>query len=533
MLEELAATNLGLIESAHVGFDAGLTVVTGETGTGKTLMLGALRLLMGAPAPKGMIGPHADSLDVSAVLSSDGTETVVRRTVSESRSRAYLDGAIVTAGTLATSVAGDIAIVGQHDQHTITSSGGVRALLDRRLSASGRRHLKAYGASWNAYAALLDESKELGGDLRALEREAEMLAFHIEEIAEAGFVVGEESTLRTAVTKLRSAESLTEDVANTLNALGDEGAQGQIDEAAKLLRRASNVDADLDSIATRVDEVIGEIGTVIGDLVRYTTELQSDSATLATTEERLALLATMKRKYGDSIEDIVTFHKDAEKRRGDLSEMLASAADIEERIAVARDALVSSGKQLASSRRKCAERIAVDAVAHLKDLGFTDPVVVVGVQDSEPTANGADDVSLLFASDASLNAGPVSSVASGGELSRLVLALTLAAGGAEASVVAFDEIDAGIGGTTALAMGAKLAALAKDRQVICVTHLPQVAAHGTTHLVVRREANTARVDVVAGDARVGEIARMLAGLGELDAAQVHAAELLERSSNAT
>jgi DNA repair protein RecN (Recombination protein N) len=167
------------------------------------------------------------------------------------------------------------------------------------------------------------------------------------------------------------------------------------------------------------------------------------------------------------------------------------------------------------------------ATGHLADLGFSSPVVDVSVVPVQPGKNGADNTTLLFASDSSLKTAPASSVASGGELSRLVLAVTLAAGGADAEVVAFDEIDAGIGGTTALAMGKKLAALADTRQVICVTHLPQVAAFGTSHLVVSRTGITASVASVEGEERVTEISRMLAGLSDSDLAQQHAAELLD------
>ena len=171
--------------------------------------------------------------------------------------------------------------------------------------------------------------------------------------------------------------------------------------------------------------------------------------------------------------------------------------------------------------------MAAVSIGHLIDLGFAEPVVELSVEVGQPSKYGADTITLLFASDASLKLAAASAVASGGELSRLVLALTLAAGGADADVVAFDEIDSGIGGSTALAMGRKLSALAESRQVICVTHLPQVAAFGSSHLVVSRKGTVATIDAVDGDDRVAEISRMLAGLTESDLGQQHAAELLD------
>lgn len=526
MLEELAVSNLGLIESASVAFGPGLTVVTGETGTGKTLMLGALRLLKGENAPKGLVGPHGNTLDVSAMISLDTDETVIRRTVSATRSKAYLDGAIVTASTLAQAMGNEIAIVGQHDQHTITSVAGIRRLVDRCLDDAGLAALERYDVSWATHAQTTAEAESLGGDLRALEREAEMLSFQISEIDDAGFYVGEEADLRSSAAKLRSAEELASEISTAMNELGDEGVQARLETALRSIRRANAIDPSLDASAAQGDAAMDLIGDLLADLVRYSDDLTSDADGLAQTEDRLALLGSLKRKYGNTVEDILTFRKEADTRARAVTALLSSAADIETRLAATFADVVAAGAELAEARKVAGERLASEAVAHLIDLGFTDPIVSISVEDADPTHAGADVVVLQFASDASLPPAPASAVASGGELSRLVLALTLAAGGADAGIVAFDEIDAGIGGTTALAMGRKLATLAESRQVICVTHLPQVAAHGDAHLVVTRKGTVTSVSPVEGNARVSEIARMLAGLGSSDVGQQHAAELL-------
>lgn len=526
MLEELVVHNLGLIESASLEFGAGLTVVTGETGTGKTLMLGALRLLKGENAPKGLVGPHSDTLDASAIISLDGGETVVRRTVSASRSRAYLDGAIVTATALAQAIGDDIAIVGQHDQHTITSMTGIRRLVDRCLDDEGQAALERYEASWTTFAQTTAEAEALGGDLRALEREAEMLSFQVGEIDDAGFDVDDEADLRSSVAKLRSAEELAVEIGTAMNELGDEGVQGRLELAVRSIRRAQAIDPSLDTAVEQGDALVLLVDELLADLVRYSDDLTSDADALALTEDRLALLGSLKRKYGDTIEDILTFRKEADARASALTTLLATSADVDARMTAALDGVVAAGADLSRARQAAGSRLASATVAHLNDLGFSDPVVLVDVQDAEPARSGADRISLLFASDASLAPAPASAVASGGELSRLVLALTLGAGGADTGIVAFDEIDAGIGGATALAMGRKLAALATDRQVICVTHLPQVAAHGDAHLVVRRTGTVTSVSPIQGEARVNEIARMLAGLDESDVGQQHAAELL-------
>ncbi len=526
MLEELAAANLGLIESASLEFSPGLTVVTGETGAGKTLMLGALRLLKGENAPKGLIGPHDEALDVSAVMTIEGNDTVLRRSVTPTKSRAYINGSIVTASTMSECVGSQIAIVGQHDQHTITSASGIRSLIDRKLDKDGRNALDAYRNLWAGYVAVREEADTLGGDLRALEREAEMLDFQIAEIDEAEFSNGDEEELGFTVAKLRSADELASEIDGALVDLGDEGAQGRLESAVRSIMRATTIDSSLADASQRAIELNDRIGELLTDLVRYVSDLTPDANALAAIEERVALLGSLKRKYGDTIADILTFRKIASERSTELTDLLAAAEDIEQRLEAAHARVMSSGGELIRARSQAGDRMCVEALGHLRDLGFNDPAMHVTIGTSDPSPSGIDTVTLMFASDASLQQAPVASVASGGELSRLVLALTLAAGGAESAVVAFDEIDAGIGGTTALAMGKKLAALATDRQVICVTHLPQVAAFGVSHFVVARKGTVTTVEGVTGNRRVGEIARMLAGLGDSDAGQRHASELL-------
>jgi DNA repair protein RecN (Recombination protein N) len=533
VLDELAASNLGLIESVSITLGEGLTVVTGETGAGKTLMLGALRLLRGDAATKGHIGPHGDDLDVSARFVDGAAEQVVRRTVSSSRSKAYLDGAISTASALADEVGPRIAIVGQHDQHTITSTAGVRYLVDRLLDEKGSKAKEAWSSAWSAYVAVTDEAAALGTDLRALEREREMLRFQVAEIDDANFAPGDEEDLRSVAGRLRSAESLALHVDTAMQALGDDGASTQLSAALGAIRSAATLDASLGDVDGRIDELIIILSELLSDLGRYGSLLTSAPGELAATEARLADLGSLKRKYGDTVDDILTFRKDASERSDHLHRLLTAAEDIGERMTEAQQYVGVTGLALTEARVRAAGHLASAATVHLADLGFSDPVVDVSVIAAPPAHHGADTAVLLFASDASLKTVAASSVASGGELSRLVLALTLAAGGADAEIVAFDEIDSGIGGSTALAMGRKLASLAESRQVVCVTHLPQVAAFGASHLVVERNGTVATVSPVTGVDRVTEISRMLAGLSDSDVGQQHAAELLDLAHSPT
>lgn len=531
MLDELTAVNLGLIAEASIRVPSGLTVLTGETGTGKTVMLGALRLIRGDTAHKGSIGPAGPTCDVAARFVDGDTETVLRRTIAPDRSRAYIDGVASPAAALADLSDGRIEIVGQHDQLSITKGAGVRRLVDRMLDADGMAAKASYRASWDAYQGVLEEIAVLGSDMRELERERDFLAHQVEEIDRADLEPDEEHDLRTRVVRMRNADALIQELDATLTALADDAIGDNLGRAIAALRAATRFDESLEPLVDRLEATATEINEVAGSIARTATDLDTDAEALATVEDRLAELAALKRRYGDSIEDVLTFRKDAAERVDRLSTMLEAAEDVDARLARARTTLDGAGEALRAHRAAAAATIVSNAVEHLRDLGFSDPLVDIGVTPREPAKDGSDRLVIHFASDAALDPGPVSSIASGGELSRLVLALTLASGASDADVIAFDEIDAGVGGTTALELGRKLATLSAGRQVICVTHLPQVAAFATAHFAVERSGTSAGIRPIHGEERLEELSRMLAGLGDSDSGRDHAKELMEIAAN--
>jgi DNA repair protein RecN (Recombination protein N) len=286
------------------------------------------------------------------------------------------------------------------------------------------------------------------------------------------------------------------------------------------------LDQSLGDLADLGSELVEALSGLNTEVVRATTDLDHDPRELEYVEQRLALMADLKRKYGDDLDSVLTFGEAAANRVEELEGLLDQSDVIEQQLAAARAEIAGAAEVLRDHRRATGEYVAAGAVAHLRDLGFDDPVVAFEIVEREPGPEGADHVVLKFSSDRALEPGPISRIASGGELSRLILALRLAAGAGEAAVIAFDEIDAGTGGATALAMGRKLQMLARDRQVLCVTHLPQVAAFANSHFVVRRSANTATVEQLEGEQRLEELSRMLAGLPDSERGKAHAEELL-------
>lgn len=521
MLDELVVINLGVLADVSITPSAGLTVVTGETGAGKTLLVGALTALGAGRLDQSKIGPAGDEVSVSARLVRGDEVRVVRASLSKGgRTRSYVDGAAATVAEVASVIEGSVDVVAQHDGLALRREGAVRALLDQCLGPAGREAWDAHRLAWEALTETRRRMSAIGGDPRAVRREAELARHEAEEIGASRVEVGEEEELAGRIGRLSNAEALAERVAELDAAL--ERAEGAIGETVESVRRIARLD---ESTELTADGVAAELADLVRAARDYRDELEHDPAELAVAQERLATIGDLKRRYGATIEEVIAYGKAAAARADELLSMVDDAdrlGGLEE--AQARDAAATAAA-LTHARRIAADGLAERATGHLRELGFTDPVLAFTREPADVSATGADRWGLTFASDRRLESGPLAVTASGGELSRAVLALRLAAGVGSSPVVVFDEVDAGVGGATALALGAKLAGVATDAQVLCVTHLPQVAAHADTHLVVDRVGATATVREVVGDERLVEITRMLSGLSSEQGRQ-HAAELL-------
>ena len=527
MLDELLVENLGIIESARIEPGAGLVAVTGETGTGKTLLLGAIRLLRGETARADRVGPHGDEARVEGRFVGGGGETVVTRRFG-GRSRTYLDGEMVPARTLADRVDDLIEVVAQHEHVSLGREASVRAMIDGLLDADGRALRASYGEAWRRLAELRAERDAAGSDPMALARDLDLARHQVAEIDGAGLIPGEDGELRDRLSRSRHAEEITAALVAAVRLLEGEGAvTDQARNALGEVRTAADLDPTLAPLATQLDGAIVELDEVARAMTHAAESVDHDPAALHQMEERAAVIADLRRKYGASVDEVLTFADELRAKVERLQNAADRAGTIAEEIEQAAHEARRVGAELGAGRRLAADRLTGSALDLLRQLGFSAPHLTVEFTPGEPAAHGCDRMHFMFASDESLTPGPAARVASGGELSRLVLALRVAAGVADADVIAFDEIDAGVGGTTALAMGELLARLAVGRQVMVVTHLPQIAAFADTHFVVDRDGHTATVRRVDGDERLAELTRMLGGLGESEHGRLHAAELLE------
>ena len=528
MLDELLVTNLGVIASAHLEPGPGLVAVTGETGAGKTLLLGALRLLRGDQARSDQIGPHDDEARVEGrfILEGDEEITLARRLTS-SRSRAYVDGTMTPIATLAERLDSWVEIIGQNEHVSIGSRTQARAILDGALDASGREASARYRKAWSMLAGLRADRDALGGDRRAMERQRDLADHQANEIAAARLSVTEAEELEVQLGRLRHGQEIAEALGRARDLLvDDDGAEDRLRAAHGSLHRPANHDAEIRELMERVDNLADWIADAAAEMRRIVESLDTEPGALEAAERRKAVLSDLERKYGDSMAEVIEFGLAASERAASIGQLLARAEQIDDELAEAELMVTTAAEGLREARLTAAKTLSEATAGHLRDLGFRDPLVRFTVEPVEPAEHGADRIDISFASDSSLTPGPVARVASGGELSRLVLAVRLAAGIGDAPIIAFDEVDAGIGGATALAMGEKLAALAQGRQVLVVTHLPQVAAFADTHIVVRRDGGRADVEVLDHSSRRAELARMLGGLDASEGGLLHAAELL-------
>jgi DNA repair protein RecN (Recombination protein N) len=561
MLHELRVENLLLIERAELRLGPGLNALTGETGAGKTVLAHALDLLLGGKPRPGIVRPGAAEAYVEGVfalpaalreeledrLPADADEVVLARRVSaEGRTRAYLGGRSATAADLRDVGGALLSFYGQHEHRKLTLASAQLDILDGFCGPeqSERRAgcAAAYAEARAAEAALAELQARTG----ARDRELDLLVWELEEIENAAPSEAEEAELAAERERLRHLEGLRGAVAGGLGALegdssGDPGdyagsssggaATASLADAAAALAALQGVDPALDSLADRAQALAVEADDLAGELRRYGEGIDATPGRLDEVEERLAQFERLKRKHGGTIEAVLAHAAECARRRELLEGAEEALEDGRARLETARAALADRAAELHEARADAGPRLADAVRDRLGELAMEGASFAVSLAPREaPGPTGADEVEFLIAPNPGVPAGPLRETASGGELSRVMLALMSVAAEAGAATLVFDEVDAGIGGQTARAVGEQLRALAEGRQVICITHLPQIASLADRHFTIVKDASgqTARTTVTELDrgAVVGELVRML-GADEADAAaRRHAKELL-------
>ncbi len=555
MLHELRVENLLLMEKAELRLVPGLNVLTGETGAGKTLLAQALDLLLGGRAGSGTVRtgaaeayvegvfarPPGMSLEIAERISDDAEEIVLARRVwPDGRTRAYVCGRSATLADLRELGGLLLSFYGQHEHRKLMLGAAQLDILDAHCGARQTRLRTELRASYERVRELEKQAGELRELAGARERELDLVAFELDEIQAVGPTESEQAELMAERERLRHAELLRGAAAGGAEAIapdGDGGLAQTIAHAASALEHAAEVDAGLVPLAERLHALHYEAEDLGGELRRYALAVEAPPGRLEEVEERLGLFARLERKHGGSIAEVLRHAERCRARRDELEHADASLERVEAELASARTDLDGLAGRLTSARRAAAPKLARAVKARLAELAMPDAQFAVEVRprDGGPGPRGADAVELTIAPNPGMPSGPLREIASGGELSRVMLALLSVAhgerGAAEAPpLLVFDEIDAGIGGHTARAVGEHLRDLAEGRQILCITHLAQIAALAARHFTIAKDASTSpartTVSMLGGDDLVGEIVRML-GAGDGDrAASQHARQLL-------
>jgi DNA repair protein RecN (Recombination protein N) len=591
VLHELRVENLLLIERAELGLAPGLNVLTGETGAGKTVLAHALDLLLGGKPRAGIVRPGASEAYVEGVFAlpaalreeladrlPEGADELVlaRRVSAEGRTRAYLGGRSATAADLAEIGGALLSFYGQHEHRRLTLASAQLEILDGFCGPEQAARREEFAAAYARERQLREELDSLRARAGARDRELDLLEWELEEIDRADPSEAEEESLLAERERVRHLAALMGAAGGAVAALtGDDSAAGYGDgpsggygagpsggygagpsggyragpsaafgpnspagaapslaAAAAALEAVKGVDAALDALADRAQALAVEADDLAGELRRYGEAIEAPPARLDEIEERLALLDRLKRKHGGTIAAVLAHAEECRRRRDELAGAEEALEAGEERLREAQAELAERAEALRAARRDAAGALANAVIERLDGLameGASFEARLVPRDGHGPT--GADEVEFLIAPNRGVPAGPLRETASGGELSRVMLALMGVAAAAGPPTLVFDEVDAGIGGQTARAVGEQLRALATGRQIICITHLPQIASLADRHFTIVKDsmADTARTTVTRLERRevVGELVRMLGAEDGDAAARRHARELLK------
>lgn len=570
MLEELRIRDLGVITEATLPLGPGLSVVTGETGAGKTMVVTAVGLLLGARSDAGAVRSGAKSATAEAVLKLEnehpavaraleagadveefdgGAELILaRRLGADGRSRAFLGGRAAPVGVLAEIGETLVVVHGQSDQIRLKGAAAQRGALDKFAGDSLAAPLATYQALYSHWKSIQTELDTLRSAARDRLREAESLETALAEIDEVDPQPGEDESLKAEAVKLANVEELRI-AANTAHQaliaedFGDAGdATTMVDAAKRTLEHVAEHDAELGAAAARLAEVGFLLNDIATELASYQAGLDSEGPErLAEIEDRRAALAKLVRKYAPSIDEVLVWAENARIRFDELQDDSTRIEALDAEVVRTEADLTKQAAAISKIRAKAAKDLSARVSAELKALAMADATLVINIEAGGQLGPfGVDEISFLLQPHAGAPARPLGKGASGGELSRVMLAIEVVLAAVDpVPTFVFDEVDAGVGGRAAVEIGRRLAMLAQHVQVLVVTHLPQVAAFADQHIRVTKTSvrgsdgatatgfTSSDVQLLDPSERIKELARMLAGQEDSESAQAHAKELLE------
>lgn len=552
MLEQLQIRNFALIEDLRINFGEGFNVISGETGAGKSIILGALNLLLGEKADGQIVRSGCDETVVSAVFHLDddnplygwlgehGLEVedgllLIRRTVkANGRGMIYVQSQPMTRADLATISDALIDMSGQHDHQSLLSKERQRLVLDSFGDCGGE--LSDYVAAYASREALKKEYAELSRRIAAGAREEDYLRFALEEIAKVEPKPGEDEALKDEIQLISQFEHIHENLTLVHDGLkgsgSGDGALAGLHAATTAMARAAKGDPALSAYTARLESLRIECEDIQDSVRDYLSNMSYSQERLDLLQDRLSRLQRLKKKYGPSLDEVIAYAARTEESLRQTENGSEALAELERRLGRAEESLVEQGRGLSAKRRKAALLLGKEIASKLRHLGMGSVVFSIGVESCEYGPNGCDQIEFLISANPGEPLRPIREIASGGELSRIMLSIkTVLAENDDVETMVFDEVDAGIGGTVANAVGEQIQQLSRKRQVVAITHLASIAARADFQFVVAKNVEQGRtytrITPVSDDARVHEIARMLSGDSESEVSLEHAKKLLD------
>lgn len=548
MLTLLKIRNLALVDELVWELDAGLVGVTGETGAGKSVIVGALKLVLGERADKSLIRTGEDQCSVEAVFELgetkaiaaileeggfdplDDNQLIIRRSIGQNSNRQFINDSPVTLNLLKRIGEHLVDLHGPHDHQSLLSTERQLAMLDAYADAAGassayRRAHREWREKQNAHDQLRDAEA-------ASDQELELLRHQLEEIDGAKIKLDEQQDLEDRYRRSSNASRLVESASAAVAALsGEDGVIERIADVQRLVRELEKLDPSIAERTSGLESAALELQELESNLTDYAEELDIDPQEAAALEERINLLESLKRKYGPSLEDVLERRDQAAARLDAVENRGEKLESLKQEVEACRANVDKTGKALSAMRKKAAPKLAKEITGQLADLGFRQSNFEIQLEaEDQPTANGLESVEFQFGPNPGEPLQPLRQIASSGEISRVMLALkTALADQDHTPLMVFDEIDANVGGEIAVAVGRKMAALGMRHQVVAITHFPQVAATAAMHFVVEKEVTQgrtrSRLFAVQGETRIQELVRMLGGGG--DQVRAMAASLLQ------
>ena len=553
MLLSLHVKNLALIEETEVEFTPGLNILTGETGAGKSILLGSINLVLGAKADKDLIRKGAEYALVELCFREDGDRirkkleemelpcdedvvTLTRR-IQPTRSISRINGETVTAKQLKEISELLLDIHGQHEHQSLLNKKKHLEILDAYAGAEVQGELSDLKALYQERNHIKNQIEEQEMDETARKRELELLRFEMQEIESATIKDGEDEELESRYRKMVNGRKIGQALNTAYLCTGSDsdGAAGGIGRAYRELNSVTGYDEDLNPLAEQLAEIESLLNDFNHDLADYISDLEFDGEEFRETEERLNLINHLKEKYGKTLEAVMEYGSSISEKIEQLEDYECYMAGLKKKYAETETLLIAKCEAVSALRKKYAATLAATLKTALEELNFLTVAFEVRIDRKEISGDGFDDVEFLISTNPGEECKPLGSVASGGELSQIMLGLkTLLADKDAVDTLIFDEIDAGISGRTAWKVSEKLGALARAHQVLCITHLPQIAAMADTHFLIEKQTdgNTTATSIAKLDEQgiTEELARLLGGDGLSEAALINAKELKEQAS---